>query len=519
MAGGKLTPRQKMINLMYLVFIAMLALNMSKEVLSAFGLINERFETANGLALTSNEAILADLDMKAQDKPEQYKVPNEIGKKVAAATTTFYKYVQSLKSDLTKDVEKEEDGKLPYEKMDNSSKLDESWFSGDGLSAKGKEVVNAVETYKSEIKSALGSDPKFKDILTEFNTKFNTGDVKDKEGITKNNLDYNFKHFPLIASVAKLTAIQNDVNTIENQILGRLTGSTAVAAASMKNYTAIVIPEKSAFFAGEAVKGKIVLGRFDKSTVPTKVVVNGGNLNLASALHDGQVDFSFGAGNVGEHDINGNFTFMEDGKPVAIPIVGNYVVVPKPNSATISADKMNVVYRGVINPMTISFAGISPDKVSASAPGLSSAGKAGTYNMNPGQGSEVVINVTGTLPDGSKVSDKKSFRIKGIPAPVGAIGGEMGIVKGAKSRLEVSQVSAKLPDFDFNVNLNVVGFTLKVTGQAAVIVSGDRVNAQCKTALARATRGDQVTISDIKTKLVGSDIMLSRTAPVIYEIQ
>jgi gliding motility-associated protein GldM len=169
--------------------------------------------------------------------------------------------------------------------------------------------------------------------------------------------------------------------------------------------------------------------------------------------------------------------------------------------------------------MTITFAGIPSNKISASASGLSSAGKPGSFNMNPGQGSEVIINVTGTLPDGSKVTDKKSFRIKGIPPPVGAIGGEMGVVKGAKSRLEVSQISAKLPDFDFNVNLNVVGFTLKVAGQAAVIVSGDRVNAQCKTALARATRGDQVTISDIKTKLVGSDIMLSRTAVVIYEIQ
>jgi gliding motility-associated protein GldM len=519
MAGGKLTPRQKMINLMYLVFIAMLALNMSKEVLSAFGLINERFETANGLAIASNEAILADLEVKAQDKPDQYKVPNEIGKKVAAASVTFYKYIETLKQDFTKDIEREKDGKLPYETMDNSSKLDESWFSGDGLSPKGQEVAAAIDTYKAAISSAISKDAKFKDILSEFSTKFNTGDIVDKEGVTKNNLDYNFKHFPLIASVAKLTATQNDVNTIENQILSRLTGATAVAAASMKNYTTIVIPEKSAFFAGEPVKGKIVLGRFDKSTVPTAVTVNGSKLNLANSLHDGMVDFSFGAGNVGEHQITGNFTFMEDGKPVLIPVTGNYVVVPKPNSATISADKMNVVYRGVSNPMTITFAGVSSDKVSASAPGLSSAGKAGSYNMNPGQGSEVVINVTGTLPDGSKVSDKKSFRIKGIPPPVGAIGGEFGIVKGAKSRLEVSQVTAKLLDFDFDVKINVVGFTLKVAGQAAVIVSGDRVNAQCKTALARATRGDQVTISDIKTKLAGSDIMLSRTAPVIYEIQ
>ena len=104
--------------------------------------------------------------------------------------------------------------------------------------------------------------------------------------------------------------------------------------------------------------------------VPTKVVVNGGEIDLTNSLQDGQVMLGFNAGNVGEHDITGKFTFMEEGKPVDIDIKGNYVVVPKPNSATISADKMNVVYRGVVNPMTISFAGISDDKVSASAPGL-----------------------------------------------------------------------------------------------------------------------------------------------------
>jgi len=139
--------------------------------------------------------------------------------------------------------------------------------------------------------------------------------------------------------------------------------------------------------------------------------------------------------------------------------------------------------------------------------------------MNPGSGTEVAINVTGTLPDNSKVSDKKIFRIKSIPAPTGAIGGEIGVVKGAKSRLEVSQISAKMLDFDFEVKLRVTGFSLKVAGQPTVVVQGDRVNAQCKAALQKATRGDQVTISDIKTKLEGSDILLSRTAVVIYEIQ
>ena len=143
----------------------------------------------------------------------------------------------------------------------------------------------------------------------------------------------------------------------------------------------------------------------------------------------------------------------------------------------------------------------------------------GKYNISPGQGNELTINVSAKLPDGKVVSDKKAFRIKSIPAPVGAIAGETGITKGQKSRLEVSQVTAVLQDFDFEVKLRVVQFSFKVPGQPTVVVTGDRVNAQCKAALARATRGDQVTISEIKAKLDGSEINLKQTAPVIYEIQ
>ena len=149
---------------------------------------------------------------------------------------------------------------------------------------------------------------------------------------------------------------------------------------------------------------------------------------------------------------------------------------------------------------------------------MSKGSGVGKYNLSPGQGTELKINVNAKLPDGKTVSDAKTFRIKNIPGPVGTIGGDMGNMKGAKSRLQVSQIGAKLPDFDFEVGLQVVGFTLKVPGQAAVVVSGDRVNAQCASALARCTRGDQVTIFDIKTKVVGSSIVLPRTSPLIYEI-
>jgi len=515
MAGGKLTPRQKMINLMYLVFIAMLALNMSKEVLSAFGILNNKIVESNVITDARNESSFQQLSQKAADQPKQYGDKKDKVEKIRAISKEFNDYIETIKTDFTKEFKKDENGNLPFEAMDKGDMVDEKWFEGDKPSKKGKEFLEKIASFVTKIKDVGGSS--IAEIeLKKIQNRFSTTPVFSKTENKKIEwMEYNYKGFPLIATITKLSQLQADIKTTESDIINGMFQSDLVAAASLTAYQPIVVPEKTAFFQGEAVKGKIILGKFDPNLVAKSVIVNGTSVKATA----GQAEFSFGAGNVGEHEITGSFNFDENGKVISLPIKGNYVVVPKPNSATISADKMNVVYRGVTNPMTISFAGISADKVSASAPGLSSNGKPGSYKMNPGSGTEVAINVTGTLPDDSKVSDKKIFRIKSIPAPTGCIGGEYGVVKGAKSRLEVSQITAKMLDFDFEVKLRVTGFSLKVAGQATVVVSGDRVNAQCKAALAKAGRGDQVTISDIKTKLEGSDILLSRTAVVIYEIQ
>jgi gliding motility-associated protein GldM len=515
MAGGKLTPRQKMINLMYLVFIAMLALNMSKEVLSAFGILNNKIVESNSITDTRNQSSFEQLAQKAVDQPGQFGDKKAKVEKIRALSKEFNSYIEDIKTKVTKDFKPDAEGNLPYEQMDKGDLIDNMFFTGDKVSKTGQEFLSKIQNFSTQIKQ-IGGSSIAESELKKIEKRFATNPVySEKAGAKLAWIDYNYKGYPLIATITKLSQLQADIKTTESDVMTGMFQSDLVAAASLTAYQPIVVPDKTVFFSGEAVTGKVILGKFDPSLQAKSVIVNGNSVKAEA----GQAKFSFGAGNVGEHDISGSFNFDENGKVVSLPIKGSYVVVARPNSATISADKMNVVYRGVTNPMTISFAGISADKVSASAAGLSSAGKPGAYKMNPGSGTEVAINVSGTLPDGSKVSDKKIFRIKSIPAPTGAIGGEIGVVKGAKSRLEVSQVSAKMLDFDFQVNLKVTGFSLKVTGQPTVVVNGDRVNAQCKAALARAGRGDQVTISDIKTKLEGSNILLSRTAPVIYEIQ
>ena len=218
MAGGKLSPRQKMINLMYLVFIAMLALNMSKEVLSAFGLMNEKFEVVNKFSEDYNNSLFSSLETKASENAAQFGVPYSKAQKVQQISKELYTYLGTLKSDVSKEFEKEEDGKLPYEQMDKGGYIDENWFEGDGYSAKGKEIMAKLEKYKKDIAAVFGVDVKYKIIIENLNKKFNFDNVIDREKVSKKYLSYHFEGFPAIASIAKLTSIQNDVKSVEQDI-------------------------------------------------------------------------------------------------------------------------------------------------------------------------------------------------------------------------------------------------------------------------------------------------------------
>lgn len=508
MAGGKLTPRQKMINLMYLVFIAMLALNMSKEVLTAFGNFNDKFDESNKLTEQSNGVLLSALNTKASDEPAKYAEPARKAKEVAKVSKDFTTFLESVKTEVIEGFEPE-NGKLPFEAMDKST-IDEKWFQGDGYSPRGTEIVSKIDKYVADIKKILGNDVKYINFIKEVEKKFSTADIKNRENIKVKYLDYKTKGFPAVSTLALFSAMQNDVKNTEAGAYNLFLGNALESAASMKNFQAIVVLDKNAYFQGEKVTGKVVLGRYDANTQPTSFQGPG-------KIENGQAVISMTAGAVGEQNISGKFTFLEDGEEIPLDFKGTYVVVPRPNSATISADKMNVVYRGVENPITVTFPGVASDKVRASAPGMS-GGSNGKYVLRPGAGSEVIITATATLPDGSTVSDKKPFRIKGLPNPTGKIRGETA-AKGQTSNLEVSTVSAVLEDFDFPVSVSVTEFTIKVPGEPTIKVSGNRMDGRARAAIKKAKRGDVIVIGNIKATFTGIGQIPKSTSTCTYEIQ
>jgi gliding motility-associated protein GldM len=510
MAGGKLSPRQKMINLMYLVFIAMLAMNMSKQVLSAFGFMNEKLADSNITATSKNSATYANLAQKAQDQPDKFSTLNSSAQKIQALSADFSSYVATMQEELTKKVE----DPTNYESMDGTDQGDTYFFKGDKNSPQGDEFLNKLNNYRTEVAKLLENG--YKGIAESVNKRFDTSDQKTEDG-TQPWLRNRYEGFPLITTVTNLSQIQADIKTTEAEMLSAMVQGQLESDVSMSNYTTILIPDNSATLQGTNFKGKVVLGRYDASLKPSKVIINGKEI---TNIEGGGAVLDFPAGNVGENEIVGKFVFKENGEDVEIPIKENYAVVAKPSSAVISADKMNVVYRGVLNPMTISVPGIPDNRVKVNAPGLRKATGLGKYSLSPGKGKEVRINVSATLPDGSPVTSSSVFRIKDIPAPVATARNQYGMIKMPKTTLQKVTIGAALPDFVFDLNLKISGFSVKVPGSPTVIVKGRKFNGAAIRALGKARKGDVIVIFDVKASLVGnSGYFLKKVNPLNVEIK
>ena len=517
MAGGKQTPRQKMINLMYLVFIAMLALNMSKEVLSAFGSINEKLDRANTSYESKNTLALAEISKKA-DENDEFKAAAATANAADQLSKTYNDYIALQKELLLSEVEDNTD----YETMDTSGYLDALYYEGGKITEAGQEYLDQMDTYKNGMVALLGdTNPT---LTSQINVDFSSADIIDGDGVTKNYISYNYVAFPLVSSLTKMTQIQNDIKSVENELLSTLLSGNLKALAKMDNYETVMTTSKGAYYTGSTFDGMLSLGRVDASTKPARVelLVDGKEIKDNQFEFDGgRVVLKVGTGSVGDHKITGKLVYMQDGNEVEVLVDKKFTTINKPNNATIAADKMNVVYRGVSNPMTITFAGIQDNKIRANAAGLTRV-KGSAYTMNPGGGREVTINVSGTLPDGDPVRDSATFRIKDIPRPTGTIRGEDGdggCVRMQRQGLEKSSVGAALQDFDFDLKLNVTGFSFKVSGQPTIKVNGRKLNSQASGALKRAKRGETLQIFDITANIAGnSSYKLKKISPICIEL-
>ena len=524
MAGAANSPRQRMINLMYLVFIAMMALNMGKEVLSAFGLMNEKLQAANERYISTNDAVFDELEKKEQEKPEEYAEALKKAREVREMSNDYYTYLGTLKEDIMSQAGKTEAERKDFQVMDKSDKLDEKFFKTDGLKPAGQEFLDKIKGYRDGLIALLDSK-KDEALINVIKQRFDTGEndkVKDREGNSVGWVQYNYEGFPYIAAVTKFSQLQSDVRQTEQDFYKAILGEKMQGELSMKHYTTLLEQSRGAYYANQEFDGAIVLGRKDKSTKPKKVELTLDGRPIPESqveVVEGKVKLKVNTGNVGDHKIEGKLIYEQKGEEIPVDVSQSFTTIPRPNEAVISADKMNVVYRGVVNPMTISMPGVPDNQVNASAPGLSR--KSGpNYIMKPNAGSaEVTIVVTGTF-DGQKFSSSKKFRIKDIPKPEGAILRTTGAVKLAKANILAGELSVAFNDFDFDLSTRVNSFRILVPGQPSVVVQGNRVSASGPAAAAvnRAKRGDIIQISEIRYSVSGYSGTPKPATPISIEV-
>ena len=530
--AGKETPRQKMINMMYLIFIAMLALNLSKQILQSFGTMNEELTETNIELETRNDQFMQGLLEKAEEQAEKYLDLKNKADSIRDISTGFYQYLESIKEGAYLSAESKGIKRTNYSKLDNTGYYTTLFFEGEGYKDAGQQFLDEMNSFRDSFVQIASSDEKLKSIADEVLQKFDTDDVSVDDGKSRRYLDYHYKEMPLIVGITKISLLQSTLQNIEAQLLSTMLEGKLKIEASLTNFDAIVVPDKASYLPNENFTGKIILGKKDKTLKADKVTVNGNVLD-EEYMQEGVTILDFPAGAVGTRTIEGQFKFMEEGEPVVIDIKNEngepftYEVVAPPNAASVSADKMNVVYEGVRNPFTISIPGISPDRVRVSAPGL----KKGKSVMNEFGVSEsingpsdfeldlrdadlgtdatkLVVSVSGETTDGAKVGPfNTEFRVKELPKPDAAFNQAYGDLGQLKMDLIQGTLSAQFSDFDFNLPVIVTSFDIQVRGQL-ISNQGSELSDQAKGAIGAAPSGSVLSVENIKTAAIGSNVQV-----------
>ncbi|MGL4363677.1 MAG: gliding motility protein GldM [Bacteroidales bacterium] len=492
--GGKETTRQKMIGLMYLVLLAMLAMNVSAEVLNAFSLFEERLSETLRVMNEKNDLTESIFRQALSENKERVGPWFDKALRIRDESRKMIAYVEQIKVSLVQigdglDAAAIENDKVNGENIVNIGSTDPS---SDLLVRQGKgvELKEKIAQYKSTVLSFV--NPKSKDLLASLEKTLATPKVISKEGGLEKEWEVaTFSDIPLIAAVPLLTKIQGDILTCEADVMGHLLSQVDVGTVKIDNFDPVVQSTSDYVLKGGAFEAKIFLAASDKSLQPS-VVVNGQTLKTVN----GKAEFKASANKLGEQTLRGTITL--NGKPY--PFTYNYMVA-EPN-VVVSPTKMNVLYRGVPNPVDISAAGIPDNKVRINVANGTLSKVGANYMIVPGEGNACDVSISAEVNGVATNMGKKSFRVKSVPIPMPEMDGVNG-KSASRQQLSASQgIRAVMPpDFDFDLKFTVKSFVVFASIDGYVreeMATGLMFTEKQKQIIRKLAPGQRLSITDIK---------------------
>lgn len=535
MAGANLTPRQKMINLMYLVLTALLALNVSAEILKAFAQIDDSLKATNSSIDAKNDNLMEAFKKMAQDEPEKAEANYKKALQAKAYCKTLLDTIDDIRNYMIAktgntndkvdagDYQEDEDGN-PTTRLVDESNIDISstvLVEPEGKNPRGLAFQKKIEDTRNQLIALI---PKTQQNSVRIYLEKPEGQKAGVGVAAKSWLQGTFGDMPLGGVIALLTKLESDIKNTETEIINALIGDIDVNSIKVTNVEAKVIPKSNYVLQGQTFEADILLAAYD-ARKDYDMTVNGAKI----PVEEGIGKYKAAASSAGVKKYNVDITLKVGGKDSTYNVEGEYLVAPP--SAVVSPTKMNVFYIGVDNPVSISAAGVPTSSLRSSISG----GGQSTLNPGTGAGNYMVrvttpaseanpakISVSATI-DGKNLSmGTSNFRVKYIPDPLPTIGGLKGSSVPASTMRPQQGVIALLENFDFKAKFNVVSFRLlylkprqdpKVFNTKGPRFSGEMLKKCIKV----CGPGDRIIADDII--VVGPDKRRRKLNPVTYGIR
>jgi len=522
-------PRQKMINMMYLVLTALLALNVSSEILNAFKTVNVSIGKSNAVIDQKNAETYGLLDSALNDprtkaKAEIWKPKADKAKQLSATMAAYIEYLKvQLKTESGLEIV-EGIERFKEDNLDAPTRL----FDQNG---KGKKLYDSLKDYRQQMLDILNpdefaSDPVIKNDIATAKANFTktlqvdmtvppsqTGEkrTQDFKGWT-----YNYFHMtPTIAALTILSKFQNDVKNSEAAIVDYCHQNIGKVKIVFDQFQALAQASSNYVMPGDDLEITAGVGAFSAAAKP-KITINGQVIpvgNDGTALWKTKVGGGAGAKSI---PVRIEFT-KPDGTNAIVDKVVKYDV-GMPSGASVFLEKMNVMYVGVDNPLTISGGSVGAEKVRVAFPGGSISRAGGDHWIakptSPGL-SEIQVIAEGK-------PFKFPMRIKLLPNPAGFVGASKGGRISSAAFKAQGGLIARLEDSEFEAPFRVVGYTLAASGGAfpnyqQAVNEGNRWVGGAKAIVDKATPGTTIFFDEIR--VIGPDGKTRQITPMVFQLQ
>ncbi|MGC8802771.1 MAG: gliding motility protein GldM [Bacteroidales bacterium] len=530
MAHGKETPRQKMIGMMYLVLTALLALNVQKEVLNAFVIVEEGLGKMNENYAENNSSMYAAFEQAYAENPSKSKKWRDLALEVKKMADERYEMIQDLKLKILQTAREKEAIKGREIIPENINGKENTDIPAQVMitEGNGKKLRAAIEGFRKFLLDNI--DPSYDNLRKSIEKGLNTNDPPPKEGKTESWESEHFEHLPLMGVITILSGMQSNIRNAESDMLRYLYSMIDKGSFKFTSLEAVVIANSNYIIQGNEYQAKVFLAAFDTTQDPTIYIGPYDSVRTEEGweykkregyrydslpVKNGKGIYTVKGTSIGDKVWTGLIRLRAPGggKDLYKPFKAQYRVAEP--MLVVSPTKMNVFYLGVDNPIEISVPGVPADKVFPSINNGTIVKEGKGFIVRPARSGAAEVTVMAEIEKTRKLMGSKQFRVKVVPDPVAKVAGIKG-AGGIEKAVLLAQtgVVAEMENFDFDLSFRVTEFKVSVNiggFSNDKISKSNRFTEEQFSLIRQANRGQKVYIEDIKavgpdgsTRLLGS---------------